>query len=81
VCGLRTRIRLAFETRCSNKSAYSGVGRKSVKNKTVYATTQPPQDPPSASTGVEGVGSSSGALEVMVKSEAKESIVVYVVGG
>jgi hypothetical protein len=26
--------------------------------------------------GVEGVGSCSGALEVMVKSEAKESIVV-----
>ena len=31
--------------------------------------------------GVEGEGSDSGALEVMVKSEAKKSIVVYVVGG
>jgi hypothetical protein len=44
-----------------------------------YATVQQPLDPPSASMGVDGEGSSSGVLEVMVKSEAKKSIVVYVV--
>ena len=40
---------------------------------------QPPEPPPPASMGVEGVGSASGALE-MVKSEVKESIGVYVCG-
>jgi hypothetical protein len=39
---------------------------------------QPPVDPPSASIGVEGEESESGTLEVMVKSEAKKSIVVDV---
>jgi hypothetical protein len=42
---------------------------------------QPPEPPPPASMGVEGVGSASGALEVMVKSEVKESIDVYVCVG
>ena len=40
---------------------------------------QEPLLPPSASIGVEGEGSDSGTLEVMVKSEVKESIDVYVV--
>jgi hypothetical protein len=40
---------------------------------------QPPEPPPPASMGVEGVGSASGALE-MVKSEVKESIGVCVCG-
>jgi hypothetical protein len=35
-----------------------------------------PEPPPPASMGVEGVGSCSGALEMMAKSEVKESIVV-----
>ena len=52
-----------------------------VKIKTVYAMTQPPEPPPLASMGVEGEGSASEMLEVMVKSEAKESIAVYVVRG
>jgi hypothetical protein len=51
-----------------------------IKNKAVYATMQPPvpptPDPPSASIGVEGGGSDTGTLEVVVKSEAKKSIVV-----
>jgi hypothetical protein len=42
---------------------------------TLYATMQPPEPPALASMGVEE-GSDSGALEVVVKSEAKESIVV-----
>ena len=37
-----------------------------------------PEPPPPASMGVEGVGSCSGALEMMAKSEVKESIVVNV---
>ena len=52
-----------------------------VKNKTVYAMTQPPEPPPLASMGVEGEGSASEMLEVMLKSEVKESIAVYVVRG
>ena len=40
---------------------------------------QPPEPPPPASMGVEEMGSASGALET-VKSEAKESIGVYVCG-
>jgi hypothetical protein len=39
---------------------------------------QPPVDPPSASIGVEGEGSESGTLVMMVKSEVKKSIVVGV---
>ena len=73
--------KLAFEKGCPNKSTYSSVGGTSVKNKTAYATTQPPQVPPSASMGVEGVGSNSGSMEMMEKSEVKESIDVYVVSG
>ena len=48
---------------------------------TVYATMQPPKVPPSmsASMGAEGSRSGSRALDVMVKSDAKKSIVVYVV--
>ena len=43
---------------------------------TLYATMQPPEPPALASMGVEE-GSDSGALEVVVvKSEAKKSIVV-----
>jgi hypothetical protein len=54
------------------------------KCKTVYATMhQAPPVPPSASMGAEGVGSGSGALEVVVKGETKKSIGVdvYVVCG
>ena len=42
---------------------------------------QPPKVPPSmsASMGAEGSRSDSRALDVMVKSDAKKSIVVYVV--
>ena len=53
----------------------------------VYAITQPPVEPPSAvvgssaSIGVEGVGSGSGANEAMEKSVAKKSIVGYLVEG
>ena len=36
---------------------------------------QPGVPPPSASMGVEGVGSASGALEAVEKSVAKKSIV------
>ena len=44
---------------------------KTVRNKTIYAMMQPhPELPPPASMGIEGVGSCSGELEVMVKSEA-----------
>jgi hypothetical protein len=56
-----------------------------VRNMAVYAMTQPPPLPwvllplAPASIGVEGEGSGSGASEVMVKSEVKKSIVVYVV--
>jgi hypothetical protein len=56
---------------------------KSVR-RTVYATVQPPKLPPpkpSVSMGVEGSSSGSGALDVMVKSDTKKSIVVYVVRG
>jgi hypothetical protein len=35
---------------------------------------QPPEEPPSASMGVDGEGSGSGVLETMVKSEVKKSI-------
>ena len=49
----------------------------------IYAMTQPPPLPwvlpAPASMGVEEEVSGSGALKVMVKSEVKESIVVYVV--
>ena len=47
---------------------------------TLYATMQPPEPCALASMGV-GEGSDSGALEVVVKSEAKKSIVVYVYVG
>ena len=47
---------------------------------TVYAIMQPPEPPPPASMGVEEMGSASGELEVRVKSEAKESIVMCVCG-
>jgi hypothetical protein len=45
---------------------------------TVYATMQPVPGPPfpSESMGAEWMGSDSEVLEVTVKSEAKESIVV-----
>jgi hypothetical protein len=46
---------------------------------TVYATMQPGPPPAAPSMGLE-VGSDSGALEVMVKSEVKESIGVCVCG-
>ena len=59
------------------KSHQIGLGRILVKNMTVYAMMQPPEPPPPASMGVEEMGSASGELEVRVKSEAKESIVVY----
>ena len=49
-----------------------------VKIETIYATMQPPLPPPAASTGAEGAGSASGALEVMEKSSAKKSIGVIV---
>ena len=45
---------------------------------------QPPKlvpPKPSVSMGVEDSGSGSGALDVMVKCDAKKSIVVYVVRG
>jgi hypothetical protein len=49
------------------------------KTKTVYATMHPPGvELPPASTGVEGAGSVSGSLEVIVKSVAKKSIGVGV---
>jgi hypothetical protein len=51
---------------------------------TVYATMQPPKlvvPKPSVSMGVEGSGSGSVALDVVVKSDAKKFIVVYVVRG
>ena len=46
--------------------------------RSVYATMQPVPGPPcpSASMGVEGMGSDSEELDVMVKSVEKESIVV-----
>jgi hypothetical protein len=53
-------------------------GHPTIKNKTVYATMQPPELPPSASVGVEGEGSDSGMLVMMMKSKAKKSIVVDV---
>ena len=49
-----------------------GVSTKVVRNKTIYATMQPPVP---ASMGADGAGSSSGVLEAMVKRSAKESIV------
>jgi hypothetical protein len=56
-----------------------GLGRVSVKNMTVYATMQPGSQLAAPSMGVEVVvGSASGAFEAMVKSEAKESIGVYI---
>jgi hypothetical protein len=41
--------------------------------------TQPDLLAAAPSMGVDGEGSASGTLEVMVKREAKKSIVVYVV--
>jgi hypothetical protein len=75
-----------------SESLYSiGVGQKGsrkrgTKSGTVssYATIQPPKLPPpkpSASMGVEGSGSGPRALDVMVKSGVKKSIMVYVVWG
>ena len=86
-CAQEIRIINELETDVLTKALtvcyHIGVGRmsreKTVKSKTIYATVQQPLDPPSASMGVGGEGSSSGVLEVMVKSEAKKSIVVYVV--
>jgi hypothetical protein len=50
-----------------------------VESESIYATMQPPP-PPAASTGVDGAGSASGVLEVMVKSSTKKSIGVIVCG-
>ena len=47
---------------------------------TVYATMQPGLDLAAASMGPEGVGSTSGAVGMMAKSEVKESINVWVGG-
>jgi hypothetical protein len=65
-------------TRALTKSQQISVGRISREDRTVYATMQPIEPPPLVSMGVEGVGSGSGALEVVVKSEAKKSIGVGV---
>jgi len=55
---------------------------KTVKNKTVYATIQANElmKLSLASMGVEGLGSGSGALDVMVKGNVKKSIGVNVYG-
>ena len=45
-----------------------------IDQKAVYATTQPPDEPPSASIGVALAGSDSGAAKAMEKSVAKRSI-------
>ena len=47
---------------------------------TIYATMQPGPLLAAASMGPEGVGSASGAVEMMAKSEVKESIGVCVCG-
>ena len=83
-CATRIRNRTElldgmFPYRKSSDWALGEYSTTMVKNKTVYATTQPPEPPPPASMGVDGVVSCSGPLEVRVKSEVKESIVVYVV--
>jgi hypothetical protein len=80
--GLHTRIRKEkrsrrIPTRALTESHQTDVGRiPRDQNEAVYATMQEPLLPPSASIGIEGEGSDSGTSEVMVKSAAKESIVV-----
>ena len=78
--GLRTRIKkrlldVTFPQERSPKVIRFALGQK----KTVYAMTQPDLLAAAPSMGVEGEGSASGTLEVMVKRDAKKSIVVYVV--
>ena len=88
--GLRTRIRkwkrvvrrnvpVSLKTLTTSRHTPSALG-ESVQT-TVYATMQPAKTPPpmSASMGAEGSSSGSGALDVIVKCDAKKSIVVYVV--
>ena len=84
--GLHTKVRKeiwSVWTSALTESHQIGVGRVSrdaVKSETIYATMQLFQPPPALSTGPDGVGSSSGVLEMMVKSSAKESIGVIVSG-
>jgi hypothetical protein len=84
--GLHTKVRKetwdvwTSALTASHQIGVKRVSRDAVKSETVYATMQPPAPPPAASTGADGVGSSSGVLEMMVKSSAKKSIGVIVSG-
>jgi hypothetical protein len=81
MCGLCTRFRKRkrlMHGTILTVSRQIGLGRISVKNMTVYATMQPGPVLAAASMGPEGMGSASGALEMMAKSEVKESICVCV---
>ena len=92
-CTRNFKVGKSCQTVCSYKSesAYRkspyriGVGQiVSRESGTVYATIQPlklPPPKPSALMGVDGSGSGLGALDLMVKSDMKKSIVVYVVLG
>ena len=65
-------------TRALTVSHQIGLERISAKTMTVYATMQPGPELAAASMGPAEVGSTSGALEMMAKSEVKESICVCV---
>jgi hypothetical protein len=81
MCGLCTKIsnrnskRVFARLRLPKviRLALGGYRTMMLKSETIYAITQPPEPPPK-STGVDGAGSASGVLEVMVKRSAKESI-------
>jgi hypothetical protein len=72
---IRKRKKRSFPQERSPKVIRLALGQ----SKTVYATMQPAALAAAPSMGVEEEGSDSGTVEVMVKSDPKKSIVVYVV--